>query len=132
MWNHLAQVPLPEALWVLAGDFNNIESAADKQGGSNKTSISQRELEAWNRMLLRLGVRDAYHIGSYHRINTKAFTWTNAHQDDTMIQTRIDRIYINPLLEQQGGQTEILPTIPDISDHAGVCLHTRSKGKRKT
>ena len=80
---------------------------------------------------MRLGVRDAHHIGSYHRTNTKAFTWTNAHQDNTMIQTRIDRIYINQLLEQQGGATEILPTIPDISDHAGVCLHTNRKGKRK-
>ena len=56
---------------------------------------------------MRLGVRDAHHIGSYHRTNTKAFTWTNAHQDNTMIQTRIDRIYINQLLEQQGGATEI-------------------------
>ena len=40
MWSHLAQVNLPEAQWVLAGDFNNIESVADKQGGSAKTSIS--------------------------------------------------------------------------------------------
>ena len=132
MWSHLAQTPLPEARWMLAGDFNNIKSAADKQGGSHKTSISQREPEAWNKLLMRLGVRDAHRIGSYHRTNTKAFTWTNAHQDDTMIQTRIDRIYINQLLEQQGGATEILPTIPDISDHAGVCLHTNGKRKRKT
>lgn len=105
MWNHLAQATLPDAKWVLAGDFNNIESVADKQGGSTKTSISPRELESWNRMLLKLGVRDAFHIGSYHRKNTKAFTWTNAHQDDTMIQTRIDRIYINQIMEQQGGST---------------------------
>ena len=105
MWNHLAQATLPDAKWVLAGDFNNIESVADKQGGSTKTSTSPRELESWNRMLLKLGVRDAFHIGSYHRKNTKAFTWTNAHQDDTMIQTRIDRIYINQIMEQQGGST---------------------------
>lgn len=26
LWNHLAQAPLPDAEWVLAGDFNNIES----------------------------------------------------------------------------------------------------------
>ena len=131
MWSHLAQVPLPEAKWVLAGDFNNIECGADKQGGSHKTSISQRELEAWNILLMRLGVRDAHHVGSYHRTNSKAFTWTNAHKDHTMIQTRIDRIYINQHLEQQGGVTEILPTIPDISDHAGVCLHTTRKGGRR-
>lgn len=36
LWNHLAQAPLPEAVWVLAGDFNNIESLQDKQGERTK------------------------------------------------------------------------------------------------
>ena len=130
MWAHLARTQLPEAQWVLAGDFNNIESVSDKQGGSAKTSISNRELESWNRLLIVLGVRDAFHIGSYHRKNTKAFTWSNVHKDDTMIQMRIDRIYISTHLEQKGGTTEILPTIPDISDHPGVVLHARSQLKR--
>ena len=131
MWNHLAHVPLPEATWVLAGDFNNIESITDKQGGSTKTSISNRELEAWNKLLVRLGVRDAHNLGSYHRKSNKRFTWTNAHNDETMIQTRIDRIYVASALEQIGGTTEILPTIPDISDHAGVLLHTNNTTRRK-
>ena len=132
MWAHLARVQLPEAQWILAGDFNNIESVNDKQGGSAKTSISTRELESWNKLLVTLGVRDAFHIGSFHRKNTKAFTWSNIHRDDTMIQTRIDRIYITPQLEQKGGTTEILPTLQDISDHAGVVLHVRNQVKRKT
>lgn len=131
LWSHLAQTQLPDAQWVLAGDFNNIESIADKQGGSSKTSISNRELEAWNKLLLKLGVRDTFHMGSYHRKNQKAFTWSNFHDDDTMIQTRIDRIYLPFNLEQRGGTTEILPTIPDISDHAGVVSHTKSIHKRK-
>ena len=103
MWSHLAKTQLPEAQWVLAGDFNNIESITDKQGGSTKTSISNRELEAWNRLLLKLGVRDSYHMGTYHRKNNKAFTWSNCHKDDTMIQTRIDRVYLPFQLEQRGG-----------------------------
>lgn len=123
LWNHLAQIVLPEAHWIMAGDFNNIEQASDKQGGSTKTSISRRELEAWNRLLMRLGGRDAHHIGTYVRRSAKAFTWTNAHNDATMIQTNIDRFYIPIIIEQIGGTTKILPTIPDISDHAGVVLH---------
>ena len=87
LWAHLAQIPLPDAQWILAGDFNNIESMTEKQGGSTKTSINIRELEAWSRLLFKLGLRDAFHIGSYHRKNTKAFTWSNLHKDDTMIQT---------------------------------------------
>ena len=96
LWNHLAQAPLPAAEWVLAGDFNNIESIQDKQGGSNKTSIGNREMEAWNRLLVRLNVRDSFNLRAFRRKFTKAFTWTNAHTDDTMIQTRIDRIYVPP------------------------------------
>lgn len=130
LWNHLAQVELPEAQWILAGDFNNIEHARDKQGGSTKTSISPRELEAWNRLLTRLGVRDSFHVGSFARQSDKAFTWTNAHHENTMIQSRIDRIYIPLQVELIGGTTEIFPTLPDISDHAGVTLQFREE-KRK-
>ena len=131
MWAHLAQAQLPAAHWVLAGDFNNLESINDKQGGSAKTSISIRELDAWNKLLLKLGVRDAYHVGAFERKNSKAFTWSNFYNVETMIQTRIDRFYITPHLEYKGGTTEILPTIPDISDHAGVVLHTKSLHMKK-
>ena len=131
LWAHLAHVPLPDAQWVLAGDFNNIESIADKQGGSTRTSITNRDLESWNRLLLILGVRDSFHEGNYNRQNDKAFTWSNCRTDETMVQTRIDRIYVPINLEQKGGTSEILPTIQDISDHAGVVLHTRSPHKKK-
>lgn len=47
-----------------------------------------------------------------------------------MIQTRIDRIYISPNLEHTGGSTEILPTIPDISNHASIVLYKKSTNRR--
>ena len=34
LWNHLAQVDLPKAKWLLVGNFKNIKHARDKQGGS--------------------------------------------------------------------------------------------------
>ena len=131
LWNHLAQVPLPVADWVLAGDFNNIESLQDKQGGSNKTSIGGREMEAWNRLLVRLSVRDSFNLGAFRRKSTKAFTWTNGHNDDTMVQTRIDRIYVPSPLADTGGTTKILPEIPDISDHSGMIMYFNNAGSRK-
>ena len=85
MWAHLAQAQLPVAHKVLAGDFNNIESMNDKQGGFAKTNISIIELEAWNKSLLKLGVRDAFHVGAFERKNNKAITWSNFHNDETMI-----------------------------------------------
>lgn len=132
LWNHLAQAPLPEAVWVLARDFNNIESLQDKQGGTNKTSKVNREMEAWNRLLVRLGVSDAFHIGTFRRKSDKAFTWTNARNDATMVQSRIDRVYVPVQLATVGGTTEILPEIQDISDHSGVILHFRNTGLRKS
>ena len=62
LWNHLAQVALLEAYWVLAEDFNNIEHTRDKQG-----------------------VSDTFNLGDFcHKIK-KTFTWTNAHDDEIMI-----------------------------------------------
>ena len=113
------------------GDFNNIEHPRDKQGGSMKTNITNRELEAWNRLLTRLGVRDSFHIGAFVKQSDKVFTWSNGRQGDSLIQSRIDRIYIPHRLEIIGGTMEILPTIPDISDHAGVTLHFNNEGRRK-
>lgn len=109
MWTHLAQVQLPDAQWVLAGDFNNIESITDKQGGSPNTSIGNRELEAWNKMLIRFGVRDSFHEGNYHRKTDKAFTWSNFRNDETLVQTRIDRIYVTDNLAQKGGLRRYCP-----------------------
>ena len=131
LWNHLAQVTLPDVEWVLAGDINNIESMQDKQGGTSKTSMGNRELDAWNRLLVRLGVRDSHHIRAFTRKSLKAFTWTNGRNDDSMVQSRINRIYIPASLAIVGGSTEILPEISDISDHSGVLMHFNNTGPRK-
>ena len=130
LWNHLANATLPEVQRILAGDFNNIEHPRDKQGGSTQTSISTRELEAWTQLLTRLGVRDAFNLRAFLRKSEKAFTWTNAHNDESMIQSRIDRVYVPECIERIGGTTEILPTLPDISDHAGYIVHFNDEGKR--
>ena len=132
LWKHLAIATLPEAHWLIAGDFNNIEHPRDKQGGSSQTSINARELEAWTQLLTRLGVRDVFNLGTFFRKSDKAFTWTNSHNDETMIQSRIDRIYVPLHIERIGGTTEILPTLPDISDHAGFVMHFNDEGKPKT
>lgn len=105
LWNHLARTDLPDAHWIIAGDFNNIEQTSDKQGGSSKTSISRRELEAWNRLHMRLEGRDAHHIGAFVRKSDKQFTWSNTREENTIIQSRIDRFYIPIRIEQVGGTT---------------------------
>ena len=49
-----------------------------------------------------------------------------------MIQSRIDRVYVPFYIERIGGTTEVLPTLPDISDHAGFVVHFNDEGKPKT
>ena len=70
----LAHIELPEAKWLIKGDFNNIEHPRDKQGGSTKTNISTRELEAWNKLLTRLGVRDVFNLGAFFRKSYNVYT----------------------------------------------------------
>lgn len=93
--------------------------------------MGNRELEAWNRLLVRLGVRDSHNIRAFTRKSLKAFTWTNGHSGDTLVQSKIDRIYVPAPLTLVGGTTKILPEIPDISDHAGVLMHFNNTGPRK-
>jgi len=71
LWNHLPQVQLPDAHWILPGDFNNIEQASHKQGGSSKTNIRKRKLEAWKSLLVGFGGRDAHHVGTFGRRSNK-------------------------------------------------------------
>ena len=132
LWRHLANATLPEAQWIIAGDFNNIEHPHDKQGGSPQTTISTRELETWTQLLTILGVQDVFNSGAFFRKTNKAFTWSNSHNDESMIQSRIDRIYVPLCIERIGGTVEILPTIQDISDHAGYIMHFKDEGKYRT
>ena len=92
LWKHLANATLPEAQWLIAGDFNNIEHPRDKQGGSTKTSINTRELEAWTQLLTRLGVRDVFQLGRPFSENLiRPLLGRMLIMMTTMIQSRIDR-----------------------------------------
>lgn len=130
-WNHLATTTLPKVHWIIAGDFNNVEHPQDKQGGSGQTSMNTRELEAWTQLLTRLGASDTFNLGAFLRKSEKAFTWTNAHNADSLIQSKIDRVYVPVCIESIGGTTEILPTLPDVSDHGGYVVHFSDEGKQQ-
>lgn len=82
-------------------------------------------------LLLRLGVHDAFHVGDFARWSDKAFTWSNVHKGNTTIQIHIDRIYILTKVEHTGGTIEILSTLPDIVDHAGVIIHFNDEPKKQ-
>ena len=80
---------------------------------------------------MKIGGRDAHHTGAFVRKSDKIFTWSNERSDSTLIQSRIDRFYIPLQIEYIGGTTVILPTLPDVSDHAGVILHFNDEPKSR-
>ncbi len=51
---NICKFQLLEATWILACNFNFVESLSDKLGGAPTLGIKQWEQEAWDRLILKL------------------------------------------------------------------------------
>ncbi|KAG0553637.1 hypothetical protein KC19_12G027100, partial [Ceratodon purpureus] len=131
LWEAINEAPLPPAQWILAGDFNMIESLDDKLGGAEKSKMYIPESEAWNRTILKFNLGDSFHMPEFRRLTKKRYTWDNGQIAQHRVATRIDRIYLPPKLQAMGGQMGILATLHRISDHAPFVLKL-SKAPPKT
>lgn len=60
LWNTIRHYNLPEAEWILGGDFNMIESLDDKQGGVETTGRGEQEFRAWTQLLIHLRLQDHF------------------------------------------------------------------------
>ncbi|KAG0591318.1 hypothetical protein KC19_1G166400, partial [Ceratodon purpureus] len=127
-WNRIKNFPLPEANWILAGDINMIEQLEDKQGGLPTTRRGRREIEAWNALMLHLGLHDVYLADEFRRVTRKRFTWENKRSALEMICSRIDRFYVNEAIRDIGGTTGIWRSTPHISDHTAIFMKLRRIG----
>lgn len=128
LWNKIRQFNLPEANWILAGDFNMIEQLSDKQGGNRSTGRGQAECTAWNALTIQLELYDTFLSDEFRITSAKKFTWENRRRNTDMICSRIDRFYVNTYLRSIGGITGIWPSMPHISDHALVFLQLHKRG----
>ncbi|KAG0571612.1 hypothetical protein KC19_VG027100 [Ceratodon purpureus] len=122
LWEAINAAPLLPANWIIAGDFNMIETLDDKLGGSDQTKMYALQAEAWNRTLLKFALGDSFHMTEFRHLTKKKFTWDNAQLASERVTTRLDRIYVSPSIQQLGGQVGILANLGDILDHAPYVL----------
>jgi hypothetical protein len=60
LWQRIAEYSLPEAQWLVGGDFNFTESIKDKIGGRPTTSRGAREVDAWTNLIVKLRVLTSF------------------------------------------------------------------------
>jgi hypothetical protein len=56
LWQPFAHVELPEAKWLVGGDFNNVELMEDRSQGYFGSTMGRREFNTWNPFLMSLGL----------------------------------------------------------------------------
>ena len=127
-WRQLADgLPMADA-WILAGDFNMTMHAEDKVGGMH-TAVQGSELVAWDLLMGRMGVKDAWYVLKKPRSSLR-FSRAGCNINGYCM-SRIDRIYISSELEKYGSNVEIIAGSA-YSDHmpVSITLVTQRLNKR--
>ncbi|XP_030941490.1 uncharacterized protein LOC115966387 [Quercus lobata] len=115
-WNNLINVAeLHSMPWVIAGDFNEPLSSADKLGGRD---VSIRKSLLLKDCLDRCNMIDLGFSGS-------RFTGTNCRDAPVLIQERIDRFFVNPDWCTLYPEAKVSHLTRCHSDHCPVLLETR-------
>lgn len=120
LWSNLSNVAkLHSMSWVIARDFNEPVSDADKFGGrvvsSNQSMLFKECLDRCN--MVDLG------------FSGPRFTWTNRREVQNLIQERIDRFFVNLdccLLYPKAGVTHLTRCH---SDHCPVLLEMHPQNR---
>ena len=127
LWNSLLSLNLEVTEWILAGDFNMLESQEDKRGGAEKLGQRRREKAVWQRLLLNFGLMDAGNADEIRKQAGHHFTWNNRRAHPNNIEARLDRIYVSQNLLQRGGKLSTMANLPHLSDHAPVICELFTK-----
>ena len=115
-WRQLADgLPIAD-VWILAGDFNMTLYKEDKVGGMQMV-VQGAELVAWDLLMGRMGVKDAWHVIKKPR-SSLSFSRAGCSMNG-FCMSRIDRIYISSELEKFGTDVEIIAGSA-YSDHMPV------------
>ncbi|KAG0595095.1 hypothetical protein M758_UG138900 [Ceratodon purpureus] len=93
LWNTIREFDLPEADWILTGDFNMIEDLEDKRGGTDSIGQGHLELQAWTALLLHLQLSDVYYLDEFRKLTPVRYTWDNRQHGQESIISRLDRFY---------------------------------------
>lgn len=128
-WNALCSFPLPQAKWILSGNFDINELGDDRSGRLSCKNMSSRELKSWTRFILQLGILDVFYADEYRRIRSKRYT--RCQQRPTPHWARLNWFYTSNDLRVCGGRYDIWPTMEHILDHASIFLDISFVMQRK-
>ena len=120
LWKSIMpQLPAVEH-WAIMGDFNMLEDACDRVGGTFQPLFGS-ELYEWERLIFALGLMDLWHVSSFERMqDSLAYSRSDRKQSNTNL-SRLDRVYADKFLWDKGGSLGILPSF-SFSDHAPLRL----------
>jgi exonuclease III len=125
-WTQIAN-NLPQAdSWVVGGDFNMVESETDRSSNTPK-KLSREEREAWDRLVMRLGIEDVWTSDDFTHNNSLLFSWSNRQKGVAHRKARLDKFYVGEWGKERGGQSEILEGRSTLSDHLPVSLKLRRR-----
>uniref|UniRef100_J3LFX9 CCHC-type domain-containing protein n=1 Tax=Oryza brachyantha TaxID=4533 RepID=J3LFX9_ORYBR len=95
--------------WLIAGDFNMIATAADK----NNTRLNKRMMRAFRNCLNGLEVKELYLVG-------RRYTWSNEQAAPTLV--RLDRIFVSTEWEDSFADANLQALSSSASDHCPLLL----------
>jgi hypothetical protein len=75
-------------------------------------------MNAWNKLVMSLKALDFF--DEFYRVGLK--NYTSSTQNPTIAWSRLDRFYVNPSIQLQGGRHKIWPTMGHVTDCAHVFL----------
>ena len=107
--------------WLVGGDFNMIEEASDRRGGSIST-ITGREARAWDSFCFSFGLLDLWNIHSISRMQGSLhFSRSNGSMVAANL-ARLDRFYASSFFWEASGSMGIIPGTVT-SDHYPLKLN---------
>ncbi|XP_074291809.1 uncharacterized protein LOC141618613 [Silene latifolia] len=110
LWDQMLSIKPTVDSWLVLGDFNVVRDVSER---INKSSPNLSDILDFNSCLLKCELADLHSIGC-------EYTWTNKHDDDTIVWSKLDRAMANVKWFTQfpAASANFLPS--GISDHSPV------------
>lgn len=72
LWKELADNIDKKRKWVVVGDFNMVEDALDRKGGSRKV-VTSGEKRVWRRFVCKICLEDSH----VYKVGNLRYSWDN-------------------------------------------------------
>ena len=128
LWLSLAEYAGLADCWLVGGDFNMIEDASNRIGGTT-TTISGWEAKCWDSFSFAFGLLDLWKVQSFSHIQGSLnFSRSNGSVVSAPL-SQLDRFYANSFFWDVGGSLSIIPG-STIFDHDPLKLNVTFDKKR--